>query len=156
MRSDVRTELAGAPLYEALVEGCPDAIVVTDRGGSIRFWNAAAEATFGHSAAEAIGASLDLIIPEKLRQRHWAGYDATMASGTTKYGDRSLNVPALHRDGRRLSIEFRVLLLRDRDGAVAGVAAFLRDVTAAWQEKQELRRALAAAQRSTPPQGESG
>jgi PAS domain S-box-containing protein len=141
---------AGAPLYRALVEGCPDAIVVADRAGVIRFWNAGAEATFGHTAAQALGQSLDIIVPESLRQRHWAGYDAVMASGTTKYGSESLKVPALHRSGDRLSIEFRVLLLRNARDAVVGIAAFLRDVTAAWKEQQELRTRLRALERRAP------
>ena len=145
MDSEDRTTVeSGASLYRALVEGCPDAIVVADREGVIRFWNAGAEATFGHTAAEAMGKSLDVIIPEKLRERHWTGYNAVMASGTTKYGTESLRVPALPRSGRRLSIEFRVLLLRNDRGAIVGIAAFLRDVTAAWEEQQELRRRLAA------------
>jgi PAS domain S-box-containing protein len=134
---------AGAALYRALVEGCPDAIVVADREGAIRFWNAGAEATFGHTAAEAIGQSLDIVIPEKLQERHWTGYESVMASGETRYGSDCLRVPARHRSGRRLSVEFRVLLLRDR-GAVVGIAAFMRDVTAAWEEQQELRKRLAA------------
>lgn len=151
MDSDDRTTVeSGASLYRALVEGCPDAIVVADREGVIRFWNAGAEATFGHPAAEAIGKSLDVIIPEQLRTRHWAGYDAVMASGATKYGTESLKVPALHRSGRRLSIEFRVLLLRNDRGAIVGIAAFLRDVTAAWKEQQELRRRLIALERHDP------
>jgi PAS domain S-box-containing protein len=108
----------------------------------IRFWNGGAEATFGHTAAEAMGKSLDLIIPENLRKRHWEGYNAVMASGSTKYGTETLKVPALHRRGARLSIEFRVMLLRNDDGAIAGIAAFLRDVTAAWKEQQELRKRL--------------
>jgi PAS domain S-box-containing protein len=151
MDSEDRTVVeSGATLYRALVEGCPDAIVVADREGVIRFWNAGAEAAFGHTAAEAIGKSLDVIIPEQLRARHWAGYDAVMASGATKYGTESLKVPALHRSGRRLSIEFRVLLLRNDRGAIVGIAAFLRDVTAAWKEQQELRRRLIALERRDP------
>lgn len=141
------TVAPGASLYRALVEGCPDAIVVADPAGVIQFWNGGAEATFGHAAAEAIGKSLDLIIPEKLRKRHWEGYNAVMASGTTKYGTESLKVPALHRGGHRLSIEFRVMLLRNDGGAIMGIAAFLRDVTAAWTEQQELRKRLAALER---------
>jgi PAS domain S-box-containing protein len=151
MDSNDRTTVeSGASLYRALVEDCPDAIVVADREGVIRFWNAGAEATFGHPPAEAIGKSLDIIIPEQLRTRHWAGYDAVMASGATKYGTESLKVPALHRSGRRLSIEFRVLLLRNDRGAIVGIAAFLRDVTAAWKEQQELRRRLSALERRDP------
>ncbi|MEO8603888.1 MAG: PAS domain S-box protein [bacterium] len=141
---------SGATLYRALVEGCPDAIVVADRDGVIRFWNAGAEATFGHPAAETMGKSLDIIVPETLRQRHWEGYDAAMARGTTRYGTELLKVPALHRSGRRLSVEFRVMLLRDERGMVVGIAAFLRDVTAAWNEQQALRRRLAELERVEP------
>lgn len=133
----------GGEMLRALAEVCPDAIVVADRGGVIRFWNAGAEAIFGHAAADAVGKSLDIIIPEKLRERHWQGYDAVMASGSTRYGRDLLKVPALHRDGSRRSIEFRVALLHDDGGAVVGVAAYLRDATAAWAEQQELRRRLA-------------
>jgi PAS domain S-box-containing protein len=147
---DRTTVESGASLYRTLVEGCPDAIIVADGEGVIRFWNAGAEATFGHSAAGVIGKSLDVIIPEQLRKRHWAGYDAVMASGATKYGTDILRVPALHRDGRRLSIEFRVTLLRNDQGAVVGIAAFLRDVTAAWKEQQELRKRLVALERRDP------
>lgn len=89
------------------------------------------EATFGHAAAEVLGKSLDVIIPEQLRKRHWAGYDAVISSGVTRYGTDLLKVPALHRDGRRLSIEFRVMLLRNDQRALVGIAAFLRDVTVA-------------------------
>jgi PAS domain S-box-containing protein len=128
---------ADPAFYRALVEGCPDAIVVADREGVIRFWNAGAEAIFGHGAADAIGASLDILIPERLRTRHRTGYDAVIRSGVTKYGSDLLKVPALHRDGTRLSIEFRVALLRDGAGGVRAIAAFLRDVTAAWKERQE-------------------
>lgn len=151
MDSEDRTVVeSGATLYRALVEGCPDAIVVADREGVIRFWNAGAEVTFGHPAAEAMGQSLDLIVPENLRKRHWAGYDASMASGTTRYGTELLKVPALHRSGRRLSIEFRVMLLRNDRGIIVGIAAFLRDVTTAWEEQRELRRRLAALERPDP------
>ena len=138
---------SGESLYRALVEGCPDAIVVADREGVIRFWNAGAEATFGHTAAGALGESLDIIIPENLRPPHWTAYGAAMASGATRYGSELLKVPALHRSGRRLSIEFRVMLLRNDRGAVVGIAAFLRDVTAAWKEQQEFRTRLSALER---------
>lgn len=145
-----------AALYRALVEDAPDAIIVADRDGVIRFWNAAATATFGFAAAEALGASLDLIIPERLRARHWAGYDAVMASGTTRYGSDMLRVPALHQSGRRLSIEFRVMLLHDGGGAVTGIAAFLRDVTAAWEEQQALRARLKALEGGAARQSSHG
>lgn len=128
--------------YRQIVDGAPDAIVVADAVGAIRLWNAGAEAMFGHRAAEAVGQSLDLIIPEPQRARHWDGYRRVMETGTTRYGRTLLAVPALHRDGRRLSIEFRVLVLRGSDGAPNGIVAIIRDVTERWHEDRALRRRL--------------
>jgi PAS domain S-box-containing protein len=104
----------------AVVNAAPEAVVVTDPEGIVRLWNGGAEAMFGSPAAEAVGRSLGLIIPEKQRAAHWKGYHQTMETGYTKYGDRLLAVPALHRDGHRLSIEFSVALLRDETGASSG------------------------------------
>jgi RNA polymerase sigma-70 factor (ECF subfamily) len=134
---------SAADLYRTLVDDNPDAIVVADRSGAIRLWNAAAERLFGYSAAAALGRSLDLIIPEPQRERHWAGYDRVIDTGTSRYGSDLLKVPAVHRDGRRLSLEFRVQLLRGADGEVTGVAAFPRDVTEAWNERKALRSRIA-------------
>ena len=134
-------------LARAVVRETPEAIVACDPSGIIALWNGGAERIFGYPAAEALGESLDLIIPEKQRSRHWAGYDKTMATGETKYGDTLLKVPAAHRDGRRLSVEFSVTLLRDADGKVAGIAAVIRDSTERWAADRELRAALAAAER---------
>ena len=131
----------------AVVRETPEAIVACDPNGIIALWNGGAERIFGYPAAEALGRSLDLIIPEKQRSRHWAGYDKTMATGETKYGDTLLKVPAAHRDGRRLSIEFSVALLRDAQGKVAGIAAVIRDSTERWAADRELRAALAVAER---------
>ncbi len=91
-----------------LIAELADAVVVADAAGTICFWNAAAERTFGWSATEAVGASLDLIIPERQRERHWAGYREVMATGDTKYGSDLLRVPSLHSDGERHSIAFTV------------------------------------------------
>ncbi len=134
-------------LARAVVRETPEAIVACDPNGIIALWNGGAERIFGYPAAEALGRSLDLIIPEKQRSRHWAGYDKTMATGETKYGDTLLKVPAAHRDGRRLSIEFSVALLRDAQGKVAGIAAVIRDSTESWAADRELRAALAVAER---------
>ena len=133
-------------LARAVVREAPEAIVVSDPNGVITLWNGGAEKIFGYSAAEALGQTLDLIIPEKQRARHWAGYDQTMATGVTKYGDTLLKVPATHRDGRRLSIEFSVALLRDADGKIAGIAAVIRDVTERWAADRDLLKRLAAAE----------
>lgn len=131
--------LGADPLAAAITRASGEAIVVSDPGGVITVWNAGAERVFGHRAAMALGQSLDLIIPDKQRPRHWAGYDTTMATGVTKYGDTLLRVPAVHRDGSRLSIEFSVALLRDDDGKVTGICAIIRDVTERFHAERELR-----------------
>lgn len=133
---------AGVP--EGLLQALPDAVVVSDADGRIRFWNPAAERVFGFAAAEALGASLDLIIPERLRARHWAGYAEVMASGHSRYGAGDLlSVPALRKDGERISVQFSVALLRDADGRPCGVAAVMRDVTAEFEKRRALERELA-------------
>ena len=103
-----------------------DAVVVADTIGKICFGNAAAERVSGWTAAEALGASLDLIVPERQRTRHWDGYRSVMATGATKYGSDLLRVPSLHADGQRRSIAFTVTLLEDAEGAVTGIAAVVR------------------------------
>lgn len=120
-----------------------DAIVVADAGGTITYWNAAAESTFGFSPAEALGQSLDLITPDRHRRRHWDGYHKTMQSGHTKYGHDVLRVPALTKDGHPLSIAFTIALLRGGDGAVTAIVAIVRDETKRWNEDREVRRRLA-------------
>lgn len=133
-------------LFETLVQNAPDAIVYADAEGVIRFWNRGAERIFGFSAAEAVGRSLDIIIPENLRARHWQGYREVMKSGTSRYGAGDLlAVPGLHKDGRRVSLEFTIVPVRGADGRLAGIAAILRDVTKRFEEMKELRRRLAAA-----------
>jgi PAS domain S-box-containing protein len=102
---------------------------------------------FGHPAAEAVGRSLDLIIPEKQRKAHREGYRKTMATGHTRYGDKLLGVPATHRDGHRLSIEFSVALLRAEAGRIVGIAAIMRDVTDRRNAEKAVRTRLAEAER---------
>jgi PAS domain S-box-containing protein len=138
-----QTVAMDAWLAQATVREAPEAIVVTDPEGIIRLWNHGAERVFGHSAAQAVGESLDLIIPEKLRQRHWAGYQQTMVTGYTRYGNTLLSVPASHRDGRGLSIEFSVALLRDEAGRIAGISAIMREVTDRRDAEKALRARLA-------------
>jgi PAS domain S-box-containing protein len=103
---------------------------------------------FGYSADEALGQNLDLIIPERFRARHWEGYRHVMVTGVTSYGRRLLAVPAMRKDGQRISIEFSIALLKDERGEVTGAAAVVRDVTARWQAERELRRRLAALEES--------
>jgi PAS domain S-box-containing protein len=130
---------------ERLIAECPDAVIYADAAGHIRFWNASATRIFGFSEAEALGARLDLIIPERLRTRHWEGYDKVMGGGESRYGDGALlAVPALAKDGRQVSVEFTILPFRDAGGKLLGIAAFLRDATARFEEMRTLRRELAA------------
>lgn len=134
-----------------LVVELADAVVIADAEGRITFWNDAATRLFGFTAGEAIGRSLDLIIPERFRDRHRAGYERVMASGRTSYGDRLLEVPALHRDGRRLSIAFTVTLLRrSGDQRPFAIAAVMRDDTERWLEQRRLRTELAGLRPNGP------
>ena len=137
----------GRGLEAEIVANTDHAVIVADADGVIRFWNPAAEAMFGHASADAIGRSLDLIVPDKLRDRHWEGYHRVMATGETEYGGRTLSVPAIRADGTRISVEFTVTLLRGDDDSVAGIAAIMRDVTARWEEQRALRRRLAELER---------
>jgi PAS domain S-box-containing protein len=133
---------ASAVDCEQLVRSMGDAVVAADAGGKIVLWNAAATRIFGFSAAEALGQPLDLIIPERHRTRHNEGYDKTVATGITRYGTSLLRVPALHKDGRQLSIAFTVCLLTGAEGQVGGVAAVIRDETARFEEERALRRRI--------------
>ena len=131
-------------LGNALLASASDAIIATDREGRITFWNPGAERIFGFASAEAVGQSLDLIIPDNLRARHWSGYRHAMATGESRYGHGDLlSVPGLTRDGRRISVEFTIVMLRDADNRPDGTAAILRDVTKRFEEVRELRRKLA-------------
>lgn len=131
-------------LFPRLVIDCPDAVVVADRDGKIRFWNRAASRIFGFAETEALGQTLDLIVPERLRSRHWEGYNRVMAGVPSRYGEGDLlSVPAMRKDGSRLSIEFTIVPVHDTASEMIGIAAFLRDVTARFEEMRALRRELA-------------
>lgn len=133
----------------ALLASASDAIIATDRAGHITLWNPGAERIFGFSAAEALGQSLDLIIPENLRARHWSGYRHAMATGESRYGHGDvLSVPGLTKDGGRISVEFTIVMLRDEQDGPAGTVAILRDVSKRFEEVRELRRQLADAGRA--------
>ena len=130
-------------LCRRILEGSPDAVLVSGRDGLVRGWNPACTRLFGFSEAEAIGQSMDLIIPERLRGRHWAGWDHVMETGVTRYGDgQLLAVPATHKDGRTLSVEFSIQLLREGGGQIEWVVAVFRDVTERFQKDKALRLRL--------------
>lgn len=130
-------------ILKQLLDNVPDAILAADRDGIIRYWNLGAELIFGYTADEALGSSLDLIIPENLRPRHWEGYNRVMAGGETKYKTGLLSSPGMTRDGSRLSLEFSMVLLRDEQGGMWGCGAVMRDVTDRWQREKGLKGRLA-------------
>src|SRR3954463_9790917 len=131
-------------LGNALLGSASDAIIATDCGGVVTFWNPGAERIFGFSSAEAVGRKLDPTIPDNLRNRHGSGYHRAMETGISRYGDGDLlSVPGLTKDGRRISVEFTIVMLRDAQNRPAGTAAILRDVTKRFEETRELRRKLA-------------
>jgi len=125
----------------AFVHAAGDAIIAAGADGRIIFWNPAATRIFGFSEVEALGQSLDLIIPERFRARHWEGYRQVMESGKSKYAADVLRVPATAKDGRALSIAFTVTLLDASEGRL--IAAIVRDETTRWNDERELKRRLA-------------
>ena len=127
-----------------LVTQAADAIVYADDLGLIRLWNAGAERIFGYSETEAVGQSLDIIIPENQRKRHWDGFGRTLATGVTRYGaDSLLSVPAIRKDGSRVSVEFTILPFHGKAGKIVGMAAIMRDVTIRFEELKALRKRVA-------------
>src|ERR1035437_4954159 len=129
-------------LASTIMAASSDAIMFSDREGIIRLWNSGAELMFGFTAEEALGQSLDLIIPENLRGRHWDGYARVMQSGSSRYSVDLLSAPALRKDGTRISTEFSMVLVKGDDGKVLGVAAVIRDVSARWQREKELKERI--------------
>ena len=135
---------------DAILSAAADAVVATDHDGIIQVWNPGAERIFGHRADEAMGQSLDLIIPDRLRPRHWEGFHRVMATGESHYGAGDLlSVPGLRKDGQRISLEFTIVPLKDEHGQMQGLAAVMRDVTNRFEEIRGLKQKLAEA--SAPP-----
>ena len=144
-------ELHPADFAERLVAGMSDAIVYADAEGVIRVWSRGATRIFGFAEAEALGRSLDLIIPENLRERHWQGYRGTMRTGQSRYGEgQILSVPAVRKDGTRISVDFTIVPFTDEAGQMIGIAAVMRDVTARFEELRALRRQLALHSAANP------
>jgi len=134
-------------LADRILDGSPDAIVVCQPSGQVEVWNRGAERIFGFFRTEVVGASLDLIIPERLRARHWAAWKIAMSTGETRYGEgQLLAVPALRKDGRQISIEFSIQLLRNANGQIEWVVAIIRDVTERYNRDKALRTELKALQ----------
>jgi PAS domain S-box-containing protein len=137
-------EVDPAQFADRLVSGMSDAIVYADAEGVIRLWNRGATRIFGFAEGEALGRSLDIIIPESLRNRHWQGFRATMRTGESRYGDGEiLSVPAVRKDGARISVEFTIVPFTNASGQMMGIAAIMRDTTTRFEELRALRRQLA-------------
>jgi PAS domain S-box-containing protein len=135
---------------DAILGAAADAVVATDRDGTIHVWNPGAERIFGHRADEALGQSLDLIIPERLRARHWEGFRRVMAAGESHSGAGDLlSVPGIRKDGQRISLEFTIVPIKDEEGQMQGLAAVMRDVTSRFEEIRDLKKKLADA--AAPP-----
>jgi PAS domain S-box-containing protein len=128
---------------EQLIDVMGDAVIASDADGIITMWNPAASRIFGFTKTEVMGQSLDLIIPETQRKSHWDGYHKTMQTGQTRYGSDVLRVPAIHKQGHRLSIAFTVALLYSAQKKVTGIVAVVRDETARFNEERSLRQRLA-------------
>ena len=127
----------------ALIAAIGDAVMVCDAKGAITLWNPACERLFGHTEAEVLGKSMDMIIPDRLRKRHWDGYEKTMATGITKYGHDVLRVPAVDKQGNALSIAFTVAMLHGTDGKVSAIAAIIRDETSRFNDERALKKRVA-------------
>lgn len=118
-------------LLRSLLDGLPEALIVSDTHGLIRDWNRAAEALFGHARDEALGASLDILMPQRFKAAHDAGFARAVATGELRVGGRVMRTRATHKDGRKLYVDFSFALLKDAQGRVVGVYATARDATEA-------------------------
>lgn len=131
-------------LLKQFVNNTSDAVLLSDREGIIIYWNRGSELMFGHTAAEAVGQSLDLIIPENLRVRHWEGYKRVMITGESKYKTALLSSPGVRKDGSQISLEFSMVLLHGDAGEICGCASIIRNVTERWKKEKDLKARLAA------------
>lgn len=146
---------ADADLCRRIVEQMADALIFADREGVIRLWNAGAEALFGHSAGEAVGQSLDLIVPEDLRQAHWDAYHRALSEGATKYGREALLTRTAHKDGTRIYVDMGLAVVTDGQDHAAGAVALLRDVTERRQRERDMRSRIAALEQRLEDEGEA-
>ena len=128
--------------YQALVNGVGDGVMASDAQGLITLWNPACERMFGFTQADALGKSLDLIIPQRQQKPHWDGYHKTMETGKTKYGNDVLRVPAVHKDGHTLSIAFTVSMLHNPDGTVSAIVAVIRDESVKFAQERALKKRI--------------
>lgn len=156
MTANAEDRTTAPDLAQAIVGQAPDAIVYADREGLIRAWNHGAERLFGYAAAEVLGESLDVIIPEPLRKAHWEGYDRAMATGRTRNDGRATVTRSMHRDGRRLYVDISFAVILDAAGTAVGALAIGRDATARHEAERAARSRLAALEAAAPAPGPAG
>jgi PAS domain S-box-containing protein len=125
-----------------LFEQAPDAVVFADRDGIIREWNDAAAAIFGHACEEAVGQTLDLIVPERFREAHWRGYNRALSDGDTKYRGQAMPTRSVRKDGETIYVELTFAIVHDAAGVVIGALAHARDITERWAREREQRDRL--------------
>lgn len=126
----------------AVLAQSPDAVIYADGDGVIRIWNTGAVRIFGHEADAAIGKSLDLIIPEDFRERHWAGWEQAAANKVTQYVGQSLPTRAMHANGEPFMVELSFAVALDGDGNAAGAIATARDITERWDKDRATRKRM--------------
>jgi PAS domain S-box-containing protein len=129
-------------LSQLIVTAAPIGIVFANRGGIIELWNPAAEAVFGYNSEEAVGQSLDLIIPKDLREAHWRGYRAAMTSGQTKYSGQMLATRSRHKDGRKIYVELAFGIIKSDSEQILGALALARDITRRYTEEKSIRERM--------------
>jgi PAS domain S-box-containing protein len=147
-----KSPLVATPSGDILVERAPDAVIFADAHGAIRLWNGRAEEIFGYTAAEAVGQSLNIIIPERLRAAHWRGFEAALTTRQTKYAGRVLTTRSVHKDGRTIYVDLSFALIEDPNGKVVGALAIARDSMERFVEHKELlERVRQLEAKLTPP-----
>ena len=129
-------------LQELLIEQSPDAVIFADSAGMIRIWNAAAERIFGFTKNDALGANLNIIIPERLRDAHWRGFERALAERTTKYAGQALPTKAVRSDGSQIYVELTFAIVIDAGGEVLGALAHARDITKRFEKERADRQNL--------------
>jgi PAS domain S-box-containing protein len=130
-------------LCKAIVEQAPEAVIFADTAGIIRIWNQGAEAIFGFAAAEALGTSLDIIVPERFRRAHWAGFQRAMDRGHTQHGSQVRTTRAIHKDGRKLYVDLSFSVIKAQGGAVLGSLGVAREGSARYLAETEQRARIA-------------
>jgi PAS domain S-box-containing protein len=143
-------------LFRAIAEQAPDAIIFVDTKGVVRFWNESAKAVFGYSADEALGRSLDLIIPERLRRAHWDAFQRAIEIGQTKLGRQAFATRAVHKDENRLYVELSFAVVKDMAGTVAGALGIARDITSRYVSDSALRERLSELEQKLKELSQSG